>query len=448
MNLEKQNLLLSYLISSQELFIKVAPILKTAYFDPKLKSTISFVKTYFDTYKSPPTSDQVHAETGTSVNCRSFTKQEIVYAEAELETFCRNKAVEHAILAAPKLLVDGNHDEILSLMRDAITVAISRNVGLDYFNDPEARLQMLAMNQNMIPTNWFKLDENLGGGINRKEMIIFAAPPGVGKSLTMSNLARNLLKQGLNGVYITLELSEEVVAKRFDSMFSAIPQVEILQNITKTSIEIRKQAEHHGTMRIKRMPESSTNANHIRAYLKEFEIVYGYIPDFLVVDYLDLMTSCQQISAENTFVRDKFISEELRAIANEYNLAMITASQMNRSALTTDIEDVGQANIAGGISKINTADNVVLIIQTPQMKAKGEMQFKLLKTRSSGGVGNIYMLRFDPGSLRLENLEEGSSKVNRSLSTFIGNKKKSAELLSSDEKKKPATLPPTLPFQV
>jgi KaiC/GvpD/RAD55 family RecA-like ATPase len=435
MELEKQKLLLTYLVSSQELFVKVSPILKTAYFDPKIKNVVNFVKNYFDTYKTPPSSDQIIAETSQKLDLKpSLTRQELSYAENELEQFCREKAIETAIFAAPKLLDEGKYGEIEKMIKDAITVGLQRNIGLDYFSDPEARLRLLSIN-NSIPTSWLKLDEYLGGGLNRKEMIIFAASAGVGKSLTMANLAKNLMKRGLNGVYYTLELSEEVVAKRFDSMFSGMQQGELLKNVTEATVKISQQKEKHGSLHIKRMPESSTNANHIRAHLKEFEIVNGYVPDFIVVDYLDLLASVQQISAENTFTRDKFISEELRAIANEFNLIMITASQLNRSAHQLDnVEDMGHANIAGGLSKINTTDNLVAILQTPQMKARGEMMFKLLKTRSSNGVGNFYMLKFNQKTLCLENIDEdpGKARMSKSISSYV-------------ERKPDASTPPSLP---
>ena len=426
MELEKQKLLLSYLISDQELFIKVSPILNTKYFDPSIKPAITFIKDYFEQYKAPPTVDQLKAETGSAVTLRpSMTRQELKYAEDQLESFCKEKAIEHAILASPALLAEGKHGDIEKLIRDALTVGLQRNIGLDYFQDPEQRLKLLSLNNKPIPTGFVKLDEYLGGGINRKEMIIFAAPPGVGKSLTMANLARNLMKRSLNVVYITLELSEEVVAKRFDSMFTGIAQVDILKNITKTSIEITKQAGDFGGLTIKRMPESSTNANHIRAYLKEYEIMKGHLPDAMVVDYMDLMASNQSISAENQFIRDKFISEELRSIANEYNLMMITASQLNRgSQMLESMEDLSQAHIAGGISKVNTTDNLVAIMQNSAMKARSEMMFKLLKTRSSNGVGNQFMMTFNPSTLILECFaeEDGAANRSKSLATYVRGK--------------------------
>ncbi len=428
MEIEKQHLLLNYLVSSQELYVKVSPILKPEYFDIRIRPVVKFIKGYFDTYKHPPTIDQIQAETkNTAVVVKpSMSRQEISYAETEIETFCRHRAIEEAVLAAPALLKQEKFGEIQQLIRDAITVSLSRDIGLDYFADPEARLNLMSLQNDMTPTGWSELDHHLGGGIKRREMLMFAAPPGVGKSLSMTNLSRNLLSQGLNGLYITLELSQDVNAKRMDSIMTGISQIDLLQNVTEAGIKIRKASESFGKWFVKRMPESSTNANHIRAYLKEFEIVNGFVPDFICVDYLDLMCSVQQVSAENTFIRDKFISEELRSIANDYNLMMITASQLNRGALQLEsIDDLSQAQIAGGISKVNTTDNLVAIIQTPLMKAQNRMMFKLLKTRSSGGVGSFFMLQFNPVSLMLENADGEINTKKASLANYVKDKKES-----------------------
>jgi archaellum biogenesis ATPase FlaH len=409
--LEKQQLLTKYLLSDNVLFTKVNPILDSKYFDPELKPVIAYIQKYYTEYKGLPTPEQIAAETGTHVQpTENVPSHELKYAETELESFCRNKAIEHAIFASVELLAEEKFGEMEKLIRDAITISIQRNLGTDYFEDPEGRLNALVDSGVMTPTKLTKLDEALGGGLNRKEMAIFAAPSGVGKSITMSNIGLNLCQQGLNGVYISLELSEEMVAKRHDSMITGIGQRDILKQITKVGIEVRKAKENgYGNLQVKRMPESATNANHLRAYLKEYELVHQRLPDFLIVDYLDLMASVEKVSAENTFIKDKFVSEELRAIANEYNLILITASQLNRGAqLIENLEELSQAHIAGGLSKIMTADNVIAIIQTPQMKARGELMFKLLKTRSSSGVGSYFLLKFSAISLRLANLDEDS----------------------------------------
>lgn len=409
MNKDKQQLLISYIAGHQDLFIKVNPILEVAYFDLTLKPVVKFIKHYFEQYKGLPNQEQIKAETNVTIQpAVDLTSQQRKYAENELESFCRQKAIEHAIRTSAQLVEkEDEYGTIEKLIRDAITVSLSRNLGMDYFQDPSARLQLLSNSTNMVPTGYSKLDFALGGGLNRREMIVFAAPSGVGKSITMLNVAKNLVEQGLNGLYITLELSEDVVAKRNDSLYSGVGQTELFRNITKVATEIEKIRESCGRFFIKRMPESATNANHIRAYLKEFELVTGVVPDFIVVDYLDIMASVEKVSVENQFIKDKHVAEELRAIANEYNLIMITASQLNRGAQQIEhLDELSQAHIAGGISKINTTDNLVAIIQNAQMKARNEMLFKLLKTRSSGGVGSYFTLKFNPITLRLSNVDE------------------------------------------
>jgi KaiC/GvpD/RAD55 family RecA-like ATPase len=400
MNLQKQQLFLEYCITSGDLFSKVNAILKESYFDPQIINAASFIKSYYEKYKSPPTSDQIFAETKIKLNQRKeLSKAEIDYASNEIEAFCKNKAIEYAIYSSPKLLEEGKFSEIEKRIRDAITVGLHKNVGLDYFDNPEERLRRSEMNNKPISTGWIELDELLNGGLLRKELTIFAAASGVGKSLMMSNLTRNLLKQKLNGIYITFELSDDVVAKRFDSMFSGIGQSEIFKQMSKVAVEVEKEGENSGRLFVKRMPESTTNANIVRGYLKEFQMTTGITPDFIVFDYMDIMTSNQQISAENMFVKDKYIAEEIRSIGNDFDCIIVTASQLNRSSHETDLSDLGHAQIAGGISKINTADNLIAIIQDDKMRSMKQYMLKLLKTRSSSGVGSYINLDIDPVSL-------------------------------------------------
>ncbi len=417
---EKQHLLVDYLRKDQETFIRVNPILTPKFFEPRLQGAVKFIQAYFNEYKSLPSTQQLQAETGVSFEASSeqITTQERKYAETEIESFCKQKAMEHAILSSVELIQEGKYGEVEKLIRDAVTMSMQRSLGTDYFDDPEGRLNSLKNNNAMYPTKLIKLDEYLGGGLNRKEMIVFAAPSGVGKSITMLNIAFNLMSQGLNGVYITLELSEPIVSKRADSIASGLSQQAVLDDVVRTSIAVKKLRDEqgYGKLAIKRMPESTTTANHIRAYIKEYELVNGHLPDFIVVDYIDIMASAQQgISVENQFIKDKYVCEELRSLADDLNCIMISASQLNRGAQQVEsLDDLNQAHIAGGISKINTTDNLVMIIQTAQMKAKGEMVFKLVKTRSSSGVGNYFTVKFSPISLRITNVEEDEKPKNLS----------------------------------
>lgn len=410
MNLAKQTLLVSYLMSDGDLFARCNAILDPNYFDPEVRHSVHFIKEYYQSYRALPNDDQLRAETGNEFNPKPLTKPEVEYALKEVETYCRNKAMEKAILAGPKLMADGHHDKILTNMKEAISVSINRDIGLDYFADPEERLRRMLQTNATIPLGYRELDEFLNGGVSRQELLLFMAGSGVGKSIFMTNIAINFLMRKLNVCYITLELAEDVVAKRFDSMITGISQREIFEKMTKVSSDLERMSPGMGTLRIKRMPESTTNANHIRAYLKEFEMVNGFLPDVVVVDYMDLMASNQKISAENVSVKDKYVAEEIRSIAHEFNLLMVSASQMNRGAIRDDAID--QSNIAGGLTKIMTCDNLIAIIQNDQMKAAGEYMLKLVKTRNSGGVGKIVMLRWDPISLRVRDLDDdGKSRM-------------------------------------
>lgn len=409
MNTDKQKLLLSYVLSNEDIFTRTNSIIKSTYFDPEIRQAVAFVKEYFEKYRALPNLDQLKVETGINVTTKELTKSESEYATTEIEGFCRNKAIEQAILKGPGLLEEGNYGEIERVIKEAITVGLSKDLGLDYFNDPEERLRRMLKNQAALPTGWHDVDILLNGGVNRKEMTIFMANSGVGKSIVMSNLAVNFIAQKLNVLYISLELSEDVVAKRFDSMVSGVSQAEIFTKIQKVAVEVTNRAANMGKLVIKRMPESSTCANDIRAYLKEFELLHGHVPDVIVVDYMDLMTSNHNISAENLFVKDKYVAEEIRSIANDYNCVVITASQMGRGALDTN--DHHQGHIQGGISKVNTTDNLIAILQSEALKAAGEYVLKMIKTRSSGGVGKHAVLKWDPIALKVSDLNGPATRI-------------------------------------
>jgi replicative DNA helicase len=239
----------------------------------------------------------------------------------------------------------------------------------------------------------------LFGGMNRGELNIFAGGSGSGKSLFMQNISINWITQGLNGVFLTLELSEELCAMRMDSMIANVSTREIFKDLDNLEMKIKMAGKKSGSLRIKYMPAQS-NVNQIRAYLKELEVQTNQRTDFIMVDYLDLvMPVSAKVSPNDLFVKDKYVSEELRNLAKEFNILMITASQLNRSAVE-EIE-FDHSHISGGISKINTADNVFGIFTSRAMRERGRYQIQLMKTRSSSGVGQKVDLDFDLESLRI-----------------------------------------------
>ena len=177
-----------------------------------------------------------------------------------------------------------------------------------------------------------------------------------------------------------------------------------MKNMDDVDLKVRMKGKGSGKFRVKYMP-SGVTTNDIRAFLREYEIQAGIKVDCLLVDYLDLMMPISgKVSAENTFIKDKFVSEELRNLAAERNLLLVTASQLNRSAVE-EIE-FDHHHIAGGISKIQTADNVVGIFTSNAMRERGRYQIQFMKTRSSSGVGSKVDLKFNPDTLRIEDLSE------------------------------------------
>jgi hypothetical protein len=222
-------------------------------------------------------------------------------------------------------------------------------------------------------------------------------------------------------MYLTFELSENLVGMRLDAMVSEIPSRDIFKQIDDVQMKVRMIGKKAGAFQVKYMP-TGKNANDIRAYLKEYEIKTGRKVDVLLIDYLDLMHPIgQKISAENLFVKDKYVSEELRNLAMELNCIFVTASQLNRSSVE-EIE-FDHSHISGGISKINTADNLIGIFTSRAMRERGRYQIQLMKTRSSSGVGQKIDLGFDVDTLRIVDLGEdddgGYSSASQNTGTSV-----------------------------
>jgi archaellum biogenesis ATPase FlaH len=306
-------------------------IIKPSYFDPSLKKTAKFIQEYFQKYNDVPKIITVRAETGALLEDPGrIDSAETKFIADEVETFCRNRAVTEAILAGPELLHKGDFGKIIDELKQAISVGLQKDLGLDYFTNPTERLYQTLQVQAKISTGIKELDDAIGGGISRQELLMFAANSGGGKSMTMLNVAKNLLKQGLNGVYISLEMAEGVVSKRLDSMVTKIAQDSLAADIEKTARIIQRESEKMGKFLIKRMPENRTNVNTIRSYLQQVEQATGFRPDFIVIDYIDIMGTTMSISHDNLFVKDKYVTEEVRSLGFDFNCIMISASQLGR----------------------------------------------------------------------------------------------------------------------
>jgi archaellum biogenesis ATPase FlaH len=409
-NADVQKLFLEIMLTDAESYVRVQNIYNSENFDKTLKAAAKFIKEYSDEHKAMPDLRQIHAVSRVQLEMvPDLNDSHTDWFLKEFESFTRRRELERAILQSADLLEKGDYDPVEKLIKDAVHISLTKDMGTDYFADPRSRLMALKDNNGQVSTGWVALDRKLFGGMNRGELNIFAGGSGSGKSLFMQNLAINWVTQGLSGAYITLELSEGLSAMRLDSMLTNMPSKEIFRNIDDVEMKVRIMGKKSGVLRIKYMPAQS-NVNHIRAYLKELQIQTGVKVDFVLVDYLDLiMPVSAKVSPNDLFVKDKYVSEELRNLAKELNVLFVTASQLNRSAVE-EIE-FDHSHIAGGLSKINTADNVFGIFTSRAMRERGRYQLQLMKTRSSSGVGQKIDLEFDLNSLRIRDVEGGEESA-------------------------------------
>lgn len=449
-----QKLYITFMLRDAVGFALSQNIIKPDYFEDFLKPTVRFIMAHADEYKILPTPAQVQATTKYEV--LNIDEPEVVnqrqwFLDA-IEGFCRHKALELIVLDGLDLIQNGHYGEIETRVKDAMTISLLRDLGTDYFADPKGRLTEMRNSNHNISTGWKVLDAKLGGanfgGFSPGTLNVFAGGSGSGKSLFLQNLALNYVMGGYNVVYFTLELSADLVSMRIDAMISAVPPKDIFRRLDEVDLKVRMTGKHHqGKLRIKKMPESGTTANDLRAYLKEYEIQFGVKPEVIIVDYLDLMHSNNaRIDPSDLFVKDKYTSEELRAMADEWHAIGITASQLNRSSV--EAENFNHSHIAGGISKINTADNVFAIATSLAMRERGEYGLQFLKTRSSAAVGQTITLKYDPGSLRISDPDpEDATKIKPAATIGAEIKKKLAAAETPPEeadKKKPEVAPKDL----
>lgn len=557
------------LLYDAELYVRIQNIFNPKNFDPKLRSVAEFIQEHCDKFHTMPERQQISASTGIKLQpIEGLNDGHFDWLLEEFESFTRRQELERAILKSADLLEKGDYDPVEKLIKDAVQISLTKDMGLDYFEDPRTRLNALKDNNGQNSTGWSSLDKVLYGGFNRGELQIFAGGSGSGKSLFMQNLSVNWIEAGLNGVYITLELSEGLTAMRLDGMLTNTSSKHIFKELDNVEMKVKMMAKKSGTLQIKYMNAQST-VNDIRAYVKELSIQSGRQIDFICVDYLDLlMPVSAKVSPNDLFVKDKYVSEELRNLAKELGVLFVTASQLNR-CLTLDtqvevkdkgklaIQDIaegdmlltdsgyntvvnkfpatkqkvyqiktksgetircseehvfptgdgekkistglsvgdvlyrrsmhkifGQVNlvedeiieikevgyedtidietdgnhlffandilthnssvdeiefdhshISGGISKINTADNVFGIFTSRSMRERGRYQIQLMKTRSSSGVGQKVDLDFDIESLRILDAPEQNSQTNGQsiMSTLASNQGNSTTNIPSSE---------------
>lgn len=436
-NTELQKLFIEFMLNDKDLFVRCNSITDHKYFDRTLRTTVQFIVEHTEQYGDLPTNKQIKATTGIDIdNIDNIKDEHKNWFLDEYEKFCRYKALEQAILASTDKLAKKEYGAVEHLIKEAVSIGLAKEIGMDYWEDPEVRLDDIQNNKPAISTGWKTIDTVLYGGIERGTLNIFAAPSGHGKSLFLQNISLNWALAGFNVVYVSLELSEKLCSMRFDSMLTGYGTRDLFKNKQDVALKLGMTSKKAGKLQIVQLPNGIT-VNDLKAYLKEYQIQTDIKIDAVVVDYLDLMTPARQkVQLNDVSLKDKLVSEELRNFAIEGDYLFATASQINRQGL--DESEYGMGTIAGGLTKIYTADNAIGIHASRAMKERGIIQIEFMKTRSSGGEGKKVELAYDTLCMKISDLPDDHHPQNDQSSVYdkVKSRLKSDNINSTDTEQK------------
>lgn len=428
---KKEKLLIENLLASTDVFSRCIGIVKSEYFEnPEYRPAVKFITEYFNKYNSVPSLDIVNADFDIGLESKTLTLDQYSYTCDEVEKFCKQAGFFIAIKHSLDDLEKNEFDKAYKRVADAMLISLQKDLGVELYDDPEEYLKKLLITEINHSTGIKSLDDHLNGGLARKTFTLFSANSGVGKSNMLANLGINYSLQGLNVLYLSLELPEDMIYIRLSSILTRVNINLWKQKIPEIASKIiTKKNDGAGSYKVKRLPVGS-NANAIRSYLKHYELEYKRRPDIIIVDYLDLMHPNGGIKNKGVFDQDKEKSEELTEILVEYDAIGISASQQNREALRLASPDQGV--IAGGISKVNTVHNYISLAMAEEAAIRGEMLVYFLKTRTSSGKGQTVMLLFDNNTLAITDPIDANNNALVTIVQKMKNRDKNNKGLSPD----------------
>ena len=393
---KKQKLMIEYLVSTPEVFTKCYSITKPIYFDSPLDRVIEFILEYFTKHGGLPNLDVIDAEVGVLLKERTLDlKSDMDYFLEEYESFCRDSAMAKAILEGVDLVNEGRSHEVEALVREAMLVKLDKHIGISLFHDPETRIRL--MDERVINySTGIKSVDLMIGYVRKGEFHMVYAPSSGGKSLVLANNAIAFAKQGLTVSIVSLELNEDLYAKRMDSMVSG-EDISHHKDLAKVIADkMAKEKEEMADILIKSMPQGTTPSQ-LRAYLLEYSLENGGYPDVFIVDYLGIM-GVDLTKSDNKFDKDDEKSQQLRRMAQEFDMITMSAGQINREG--TDVLSVNAGHVAGGISVINNSDSSIALVASEEDIENNQVQVKQLKIRNANKSSKPVILYRCPKTLR------------------------------------------------
>jgi len=421
-------LILRNLLYNEEYVRKVVPFLKAEYFENfNEKVVFEEILNFVQEYNQPATREVLCIETEKrqDINDSSFKEitdligsleespSEFNWLVDTTEKWCRDRAIYLALMESIQL-ADGKdeskgRDAIPTILSDALSVSFDTNVGHDYLTDYEERYESYHRKEDKIPFDLEYFDKITKGGLPNKTLNIALAGTGVGKSLFMCHVASSVLLQGKNVLYITLEMAEEKIAERIDANLLNV-NIQDITDLPKPMFDSKVTnlaQKTQGTLIIKEYPTASAHSGHFKALLQELALKKSFKPDIIFIDYLNICASSRYRAGSNvnSYSYIKAIAEELRGLAVEANLPIVSATQTTRSGFASSDVDLTDTSESFGLPA--TADLMFALISTEELEGLNQIMVKQLKNRYNDPTMNKrFVVGIDRAKMRLYDCEQ------------------------------------------
>ena len=412
---------------------KVLPFIKPEYFEGVYQKLFKEVAKYVAKYNRLPTSEsfkielddsnlsEEHYRHAVEIIPEIFKKEEVddEWLYDKTEKWCQDRALYNSIMESIQIIA-GKHNTLTKnalpdILSKALGVTFDTNIGHDYMEDVESRYDFYHNKEERIPFDLQILDDITKGGLPKKTLNIALAGTGVGKSLFMCHQAASVLNQGKNVLYITMEMAEERIAERIDANLLNIP-IDQIPNMSKTMLmdKIKKlKTDTNGKLIIKEYPTGAANANHFRALLNELKLKKNFIPDMIFIDYLNICSSSRMKAmggSINSYTYIKSIAEELRGLAVEFDLPVVSATQTTRTGYTNS--DPGLEDTSESFGLPATADLMFALVSSEELEQQGQIMVKQLKNRyNDPNKHKRFILNIDRSRMRLSDAEAGEQDL-------------------------------------
>jgi replicative DNA helicase len=416
--------------SNLEFLNEAAPLIKSEFFDYPIHGILfDGITEFFTKYHKLPNDDfllefckdkkrqseslsEYEDELYSVNNLDTSTSNNPAFVIDCVEKFAKRESMKQAITKSVDLMKEGRFDEIEKEVKDALLVSRSQDFGQNYFKDVDERWGRInSINYgDYIKTSLPTLNRGLiGGGLGRKELAIVIASAGLGKSIYLANQAVKCLVENLKVAFVTLEMSEDRVAQRIDSISTLIPQATIgndrEQALLKQRHKIFQKTFNKADLRIKEFPTGNANINSVRSWLNQLQNYEGFVPDVLIVDYLELLRPLRDGMSE--YEGQQRVAEELRGLAMEKNILCWSASQVNRTGRGARI--VTDEHLADSYGKIRVVDLAVSLNQDEEEFDEGTMRVYVIKARN-GKSRHLIPITINYNTLVMQEIENGSQE--------------------------------------